>query len=154
MRPGYFPVIAEILRIGNLPALRLLRLFDPEGDAVLLGIGDRLLARFEEEPDLALHVAGGSVAHQRVDLPALLGLEFQDPVAGLGRAGLHGGPCWAENAGGHGQNLGFIRSISVVYSKTHADESELVLAREPNLSGRKHCLMASRNLLANQHFQA
>ena len=99
MRPGYLSVITEIVRIGNLAALDLFRFLDPEGEPLLPGIGDRLLPRVEDQADLALHVAGGRVAHQRIDLLGLLGIEFQHPAAGLGLARLHGGSGWTVDEG-------------------------------------------------------
>ena len=102
MRPGRPAVIAEILRIGNLAALGFLRLLDAEGEPFLLGIGHRFFPGVEGQPDLASHVAGGRIAHQRVDFLARFRIEFQHPVAGLGLAGLHRGFGWAENARGHG----------------------------------------------------
>src|SRR5690606_33310443 len=47
MRPGHPAVVTEILGIGNGLPLALLRFLDAVGDAVLLRIGDRFLARLE-----------------------------------------------------------------------------------------------------------
>lgn len=101
MRPGDFAVIPEIVGIGNLTALRLVRLLDAEGNAVALRIGDGLFLALEAQAHLALHVGRGGVAHQRVDLARRLRLEFQNPVTGLGGAGLHGRLGRAENARRH-----------------------------------------------------
>ena len=43
--PGLAAVVAEIVGIGDLSALRLMRLDHPVGDVVALGVADRLVDR-------------------------------------------------------------------------------------------------------------
>src|SRR5262245_33526101 len=80
MRPGLRPSVPEIVGVGKLLRLAFMRLEDLVGDAVPLGVGDRLLARVELEPDLAPRVVGRGVAHQRVDLRRHLRLPLQHPA--------------------------------------------------------------------------
>src|SRR6516165_4318395 len=71
MRPGNDPVRREIVGIGQDLARDRLRLFDPVGDAVALGVGDRLLLGAETQLDLRAHVGRTRPAHQRLDLARL-----------------------------------------------------------------------------------
>src|ERR671916_664505 len=77
VRPGNAPAIGEIVRIGHGAPGRLFRLDHLVGDAVALRIGDRLLLGREAQLDLALHVARGGPAHQRLDRARLFGLVFE-----------------------------------------------------------------------------
>ena len=81
MRPAIEPAEGEIVRVGGLPAQRLLRLDDVIGNAPALAIGDRLLAGLEAQGDLLLHISGAGPSHQRVDRPRLLRLIIELPLA-------------------------------------------------------------------------
>src|SRR6185437_3949462 len=87
--PGNLPVDAEIVRIGLCLGHRLVRLEHLIGDAMLLGIGDRLLARVEIELQLLAHVRGTRPAHQRVRRLGALRLVFEQPLPGADLARLH-----------------------------------------------------------------
>src|ERR1700733_8400850 len=64
MRPGDDPVRSEIVGIGQDLARLRLRLLDPVGDAVALGVGDRLLLGVEAQLYLRPHVGRARPAHQ------------------------------------------------------------------------------------------
>ena len=93
VRPGLFAVGREIVRVGLLIALGLVRLDQLVRDALALGIGHRLFLALELELDLAAHVGGGSPAHERIRLAGHFRGEFQHPVLHLAAAGLHGIAC-------------------------------------------------------------
>jgi len=105
--PGAPAVDREILGIAHRPDIRLARLGpDDHGvDAVAAGIILGSLAAVEGQPDLRLGVVGTGPAHQRVDLAGGGGGEVQNPVMGLGLAGLHRGPGGLVDAGAHGRDV-------------------------------------------------
>ena len=91
MRPESDAAGFEIIRIGYAAARGEIgpRLLDAIGEAVALGIGDRLLLGREFEPYLLAHVAGARPTHQRLDAARQLRLEVEAPQVGAG-AGLSG----------------------------------------------------------------
>src|SRR5271165_3222074 len=100
MRPGNDAIRLKIVGIGYDLAGRRLRVLDPIGDAVALGIADRLVPGVEAQLDLRFHIARARPAHQRIDRARNLGLVFEDPfVLRLPRLGRGAG--WSINAGGH-----------------------------------------------------
>src|SRR5581483_5425224 len=102
MGPRVTPVKCKIVGIGDdAPRLRLC-LENFVGQAVALAIGDRLFLGVETQAHLLTHVAGGSPAHQGLDLTRLVRLEIEHPVLRVGLAGLHGGFCRLVDARGHG----------------------------------------------------
>ena len=90
MGPGLTPIEPEIVGIGDPATLAFLRLGDPEGNAVAGGIGHRIIARIKSHVNLALHVARGRIAHDRVDLPGAFRFKLENPILAVGFAGLHG----------------------------------------------------------------
>src|SRR5882724_7814880 len=87
VRPGTAPGEGEIVRVGERLARRRLGFGELIRNAVARAIGDRLLARFEAQPQLLLHVARRGPAHQRLNRARLLGLIIEHPILGLGVAG-------------------------------------------------------------------
>src|SRR5947209_6680827 len=79
VRPRRQAVVSEIVGIRNDLARRRLRFLDAIGDAVALGVSDRLFLRIKAEPDLRLHVGGAGPAHQRLDLARPLRRIFENP---------------------------------------------------------------------------
>lgn len=77
--PGLLAVVSEIVGIGDLAPLRLLRLVETIGDAVPLGIGNGFFLGVEEKLDLAFGVAGRGIAHQRLHLARRFRFELQKP---------------------------------------------------------------------------
>ena len=100
MRPLADAVELEIVGVGDRPALRLLRLLDPVGDALAGRVGDRLLLRVEPQLHLLARVAGRRPAHQGLDLARLDAVELEQPLLRPGLAGLHGGLGGLVDAGG------------------------------------------------------
>src|SRR5215207_6057194 len=100
MRPLADAVELEIVGVGDRPALRLLRLLDPVGDALAGRVGDRLLLRVEPQLHLLARVAGRRPAHQGLDLARLDAVELEQPLLRPGLAGLHRGLGGLVDAGG------------------------------------------------------
>src|ERR1700733_4628608 len=80
MRPGNFPVEAEVFRIGLGSGLQRVRFEHLIGNAVFLGIGDCLFLGVELELDLLTHVVRTFPTHQRIDLAGSVRLVIQLPA--------------------------------------------------------------------------
>ena len=80
VRPGIAALESKIVGIGDhrgAPSASARQLI---GDAVTLGIGDRLLLGVEMQADLLAHVARAGPAHQRLDLTRLLPARSRAPI--------------------------------------------------------------------------
>src|SRR5580658_2239789 len=102
VRPAFLAIERKVVGVGADDLLAGRGGQDFEGDAVTLGVGDRLLASLEQQPHLAVHVGGLGPAHQRVGEAGARRLEFQDPLLGLRFARLHGVAGRKEDAREHG----------------------------------------------------
>lgn len=71
------------------------------GNAGLLRVGDGLFHRLEAQANLARHVAGAGVAHERFHRARLFRLIGQDPFGRVALAGLHRRPGRPEDNGNH-----------------------------------------------------
>jgi hypothetical protein len=89
MGPRKTSVRPEIVRVGHRPPGPLMLGVDFEWDAFPLGIGNRLLAGIERQPNLLIHVGRGGIAHQGLDRARSIRVPHQQPAPGLCTTRLH-----------------------------------------------------------------
>src|SRR5690554_5807867 len=109
MGPAVQAIGPEVLTVGLGADHPLARPLERIHVSMPLGISDGLLLSLEPQPQLLARIAGRNPAHQRLDGPRCVGLEFQYPAFGQAAALLHRCLGKLEDAHLHGCFRSFYR---------------------------------------------